>query len=68
MMTIKDIRQVSLFFLDSGRVQIARFVSPHDGDAVTNRIRKPIAIANQLLRFFVVFQRALAKRTDQDIK
>jgi hypothetical protein len=67
-MTTKDIRRASLFFFGSRRVQIARLISPHDGDTVTNRVRKPIAIANQLLRVLVVFQRTLTQRTDQDIK
>ena len=67
-MTTKDMRAAQLLLVSSGRVQIARFIGPHDGDTVANRIRKPITITDQFLRILVVLQRALAQRTDKDVK
>lgn len=67
-MTTKDIRVAVLFFVRRGSVQITRLLGPHDRNAIANRVRQSIAIADQLLRILVVFQRALTERTDQNVK
>src|SRR6478609_98130 len=62
MMTVNDISRPQ-----RRGVQVARFVRPHDGYAVTDRVGKLVGLADQFLRLPVIVQRAFANGADQDV-
>jgi len=50
------------------RLQITSLIGPHDRYAIANRKGESICLADQFLRFFIMFERPLADRANQDIK
>ncbi len=50
------------------RVELARFLGQHDGNAVADRVGEARGAADQLLALGVVVERGLGQRTDQDLE